>query len=83
MTKKATLRGVQAIGTNRIHFDFWFAGTRRRPPLNRIPSGGNLRRAHKQLKAIKQRIEERTFNFEEEVPNYRFIATVPTGENAR
>jgi integrase len=80
MGKRAELSGVQAKGTDRIQFDFWFAGVRYRPTLDRVPSEANLRRAHKQLLAIKQRIKDGEFNFDEEFPDYRFKDAVPSQE---
>src|SRR5688572_26604809 len=77
MGKRSGLSGVQAKGTDRIQFDFWFAGVRYRPTVDRVPSEANLRRAHKQLQAIRQRIKYGTFNFDEEFPDYRFKAAVP------
>ena len=62
-----------ALGSDRIQFDFAFDGVRYRPTLKRSPSEANLKRARKQLEAIKQRIATGTFVFAEEFPSYRFI----------
>jgi hypothetical protein len=72
MGKKSPLSGVQAKGSDRIQFDFEIEGARYRPTLERVPTEANLRRAYKQLADIKRRIDQGTFNFEEEFPDYRF-----------
>lgn len=78
MSRKAELSGVRAKGSDRIQFDFEFEGVRYRPTIKRIPNEGNLRRAHKQLIDIKNRIARSMFKFEEEFPDYRFKASLPT-----
>jgi integrase len=83
MGKKAVLSGIRAKGTDRIQFDFWFAGVRYRPTIDRTPSEANLRRAHKQLVDIKTRIKNGTFNFDDEFPDYRFKDGLPTGQSAK
>jgi hypothetical protein len=70
MAKKSLLSGVQAKGSDRIQFDFEFAGARYRPTLKRVPTEADLRRAYKQLTDIKRRIDQGIFNFEEEFPDY-------------
>ena len=78
MGKKSELSGIRARGSNRIEFDFRFAGVRYRPTVKRIPNEANLRRAHQQLKHMKTRIERGEFNFADEFPDYRFKAALPT-----
>jgi len=78
MGRRAKLSGVQARGPNRIQFDFRFEGVRYRPTLERIPNEASLRRAHEQLKEMKARIKRGTFIFDEEFPDYRYRAAVPT-----
>jgi integrase len=75
MSKKATLSGVRAKGSDRIEFDFLFEGVRYRPTLRRIPSEANLRRAYIQLEDIKRRIKCGVFNFSDEFPDYRYKGT--------
>ena len=72
MGRKSVNRGVSALGTNRIQFDFEFEGVRYRPTLERAPTEANLRRARLQLQGIKERIAHGTFAFGEEFPDYRF-----------
>lgn len=81
MGKKSELSGIRARGSNRIEFDFRFAGVRYRPTVKRIPNEANLRRAHQQLKHMKTRIERGEFNFADEFPDYRFRTALPTGNN--
>lgn len=81
MGKKSELSGIRARGSNRIEFDFRFAGIRYRPMINRIPNEANLRRAHQQLKDMKKRIERGEFNFADEFPDYRFRTALPNGNN--
>jgi integrase len=81
MGRKSDLSGVRAKGTDRIEFEFWYEGVRYRPTLKRVPNEGNLRRAYKQLLDIKQRIKTGTFKFEEEFPDYRFKAALPTSND--
>jgi integrase len=77
MSKKSLLSGVQAKGNTRIQFDFEFQGTRYRPTLKRIPSEANLRRAYQHLRDIRKRIENGTFKFKYEFPDYRYTAALP------
>jgi integrase len=81
MGKKSLLSGVQAKGVDRIQFDFEFDGTRYRPTLKRVPSEANLRRAYKQLLEIKQRINNGTFNFGDEFPDYRYKIAYPAASD--
>jgi integrase len=50
-----------------------------RPPLARIPTEANLRRARKQLQDIRDRIADGTFRFAEEFPDFRDIDYVEGG----
>jgi integrase len=81
MGRRSLNGGVLAKGSNRIQFDFEIDGVRYRPTLERAPSAANLRRAAKQLEAIKKRIAEGTFNFADEFPNFRNLETIAR-ENA-
>jgi len=81
MGKKSELSGIRARGSNRIEFDFTFAGVRYRPTVKRIPNEANLRRAHQQLKYMKTRIERGEFDFADEFPDYRFRTALPNGNN--
>ena len=81
MGKKSELSGIRARESNRIEFDFRFAGVRYRPTVKRIPNEANLRRAHQQLKHMKTRIERGEFDFADEFPDYRFRTALPTGNN--
>jgi len=83
MGRKAEFSGVQAKGLDRIQFDFEFEGVRYRPTIKRMPNEGNLRRAHKQLIDIKNRIARGAFKFEEEFPDYRFKASLPTNDQQK
>jgi integrase len=83
MGRRAKLSGVQAKGSNRIQFDFRFEGVRYRPTLERIPNEANLRRAHEQLKEMQARIKRGTFVFDDEFPDYRDKAAVPTQQVVR
>jgi integrase len=75
--------GVNALGSNRIQFDFEFDGVRYRPTLKRSPTEANLKRARRQLVEIRQRIAAGTFVFEEEFPDYRFIKNVAAPQKRR
>lgn len=68
MGRKSINGGVNALGSDRIQFDFEFDGVRYRPTLKRSPTEANLKRARKQLLEIKQRIAAATFVFAEEFP---------------
>jgi len=72
------LSGVRAKSPNRIQFDFEYKGVRYRPTLERKSTEANLRRAQKQLEEIKKRIDDGSFSFEEEFPDYRYKAALPT-----
>lgn len=65
--------GVTAMPRGRIQFDFHVDGVRYRPTIKRPPSEANLRRARGWLEVIKRRIEDGTFSFAEEFPDYRFL----------
>jgi integrase len=76
MGRRSLSGGVLAKGSNRIQFDFEFAGIRYRPTIARIPSEANLRRARAQLEDIKARIASGTFRFADEFPDFRDIGKV-------
>jgi len=78
--KRTDLSGVRAKGPDKIQLDFRVDGVRYRPTIDRPPSEGNLRRAHKQLLEIKKRIKYGTFDFAEEFPDYRL--ETPTRANS-
>lgn len=65
--------GVVAAPRGSIQFDFIFDGIRYRPSIKRPPSEANLRRARERLEVIKRQIDQRTFCFEEEFPDYKFL----------
>lgn len=65
--------GVVASSRGRIQFDFQLNGVRYRPTIKRPPSEANLRRARERLEVIKRQIEEGTFSFAEEFPDYRYL----------
>ena len=65
--------GVVAAPRGRIQFDFRVDGIRYRPTIKRPPSEANLRRACKRLGVIKRQIEDGTFSFADEFPDYRFL----------
>jgi hypothetical protein len=65
--------GVMAAPRGRIQFDFRPDGVRYRPTIKRPPSEANLRRARERLEAIKHRIDDGTFSFADEFPDYRFL----------
>jgi integrase len=71
------MSGVRAKGPNRIQFTIWYRGKRYRPTVARASTEANLRRARKQLEDIEARIEDGTFNFAEEFPDYRYIDDLP------
>jgi len=81
--RKSIQGGVNALGSDRIQFDFAFDGVRYRPTLKRSPTEANLKRARKQLQEIKQRIAAGTFVFAEEFPDYRFIENVDAPQKRR
>ena len=83
MGRKSVHSGVSALGGDRIQFDFEFEGVRYRPTLKRSPTEANLKRARKQLGAIKQRIDAGSFVFAEEFPDYRFIKNVELPQKRR
>ena len=83
MGRKSIQGGVNALGSNRIQFDFEFDGVRYRPTLKRSPTEANLKRARKQLEEIKQRIAAGTFVFAEEFPDYRFIKNLAAPQKRR
>jgi integrase len=85
MGRKAILSAVRAKGRDRIQFDFELDGKRYRPTVDRIPSEANLRRAHKQLQDIRDRIKNGTFAFDEEFPDYRYkdALQIPLSESAK
>ena len=66
-------RGVVAAPRGRIQFDFRLNGTRYRPSIKRPPSEANLRRARERLEVIKRQIDDGTFSFADEFPDYRFL----------
>lgn len=68
--------GVIAASRGRIRFDFMFEGRRYRPSIRRPPSEANLRRARERLCDIKCQIEQGTFSFAEEFPDYRLLRRV-------
>jgi len=76
--RKSQTGGVAARG-DRIEFDFAYQGKRRRPTIEQTPNASNLRQARRRLVAIKRAIEDGTFSFAEEFPDYRFIEAI---ENA-
>jgi integrase len=51
---------------------------RYRPTVKCIPSEANLRRARKRLEEINRRIDNGTFNFAEEFPDYRYMVNLGT-----
>jgi hypothetical protein len=65
--------GVVAAPRGRIQFDFVLDGIRYRPSIKRPPSEANLRRARERLEVIKRQIDQGTFCFEAEFPDYRFL----------
>jgi integrase len=65
--------GVVAASRGRIQFDFRIDGVRYRPTIKRPPSEANLRRARERLEVIKRQIEDGTFSFADEFPDYRFL----------
>jgi hypothetical protein len=65
--------GVVAASRGRIQFDFRIDGVRYRPTIKRPPSEANLRRARQRLEVIKRQIEDGTFSFADEFPDYRFL----------
>ena len=65
--------GVVAALRGRIQFDFRIDGVRYRPTIKRPPSEANLRRARERLEVIKRQIEDGTFSFADEFPDYRFM----------
>jgi integrase len=65
--------GVVALPRGRIQFDFRVDGVRYRPTIKRPPSEANLRRARERLEVIKRQIEQGTFSFADEFPDYRFL----------
>jgi integrase len=71
--RRSITGGVRPKGSDRIQFDFEFAGVRYRPTVARIPTEANLRRARKQLQDIRARIANGTFRFSEEFPDFRDI----------
>ena len=83
MGRKSIQRGVSAVGSDRIQFDFEFDGVRYRPTLKRNATEANLKRARKHLEQIKQRIATGTFVFAEEFPDYRFVKNVVAPEKRR
>jgi integrase len=83
MGRKSLSGGVRAKGSDRIQFDFEFAGERYRPEIKRPPSEANLRRARVQLQGIKERIQAGTFKFSEEFPDYRYMANVEEPQQGR
>lgn len=64
---------VVAAPRGRIQFDFQIDGIRYRPSIKRPPSEANLRRARERLEVIKRQIEDGTFSFADEFPDYRFL----------
>jgi hypothetical protein len=66
--RKSLHGGVTALGSDRIQFDFEFAGVRYCPTLKCSPTEANLKRTRKQLQEIRQRIAAGTFVFPEEFP---------------
>ena len=83
MGRNSIQGGVNALGRDRIQFDFEFDGVRYRPTLKRSPTEANLNRARKQLLDIKQRIAAGTFIFAEEFPDYRFIKNLAAPQKRR
>jgi hypothetical protein len=75
--------GIVAAPRGRIPFDFIHNGVRYRPSIKRPPSEANLRRARERLEVIKHHIRLGTFSFEDEFPDYRFLARVSGTSNAR
>src|SRR5215469_14804119 len=65
--------GVVAAPRGRIQFDFVLDGVRYRPSIKRPPSESNLRRARERLEVIKRQIDQGTFSFADEFPDYRFL----------
>ena len=78
MGRKSERSGVSTLGKSRVSSTLKFEGKRYRPSVKRAPTEGNLERALKQLKGIRERIERGTFSFAEEFPDYRFIEKVRT-----
>lgn len=75
-TRRLNAGGVNAKGHDRIQFDFNLDGVRYLPSIKRTPTEANLQRALEQLEEIRERIRAGTFRFEEEFPNFRYMARV-------
>ncbi len=71
------MSGVRAKGPNRIEFTIWYRDKRYRPTVTRASTEANMRRARKQLQDIETRIQDGTFNFAEEFPDYRYVDDLP------
>jgi integrase len=77
------MSGVRAMGPNRIQFTIWYRGKRYRPTVLRASTEANLRRARRQMTEIQQRIQDGTFCFAEEFPDYRGIDALPVEDSQK
>lgn len=75
MGRRSETGGVEGHG-DRIQFTIYVNGKRHRPTVDQVPTEANLRRARKRMENIQRRINQGTFVFAEEFPDYKFLERV-------